>query len=98
MAFLKLCNNTYNCVIFYNRTFKSISSKFKSISVSYGVRRFCLEHNMKVLNVAEKHDAAKNIAGYLSRGASRKVNSYIAVNNLLYFFKYNMIITFHSFI
>lgn len=28
---------------------------------------------MKVLNVAEKNDAAKNIAGYLSRGTSRRV-------------------------
>ena len=29
---------------------------------------------MKVLNVAEKNDAAKNIAGYLSRGTSRRVS------------------------
>ena len=28
---------------------------------------------MKVLNVAEKNDAAKNIAGYLSRGSSQRV-------------------------
>jgi len=28
---------------------------------------------MKVLNVAEKPDAAKNIAGYLSRDTSRRV-------------------------
>lgn len=28
---------------------------------------------MKVLNVAEKHDAAKNIAGYLSRGNCKRV-------------------------
>lgn len=32
---------------------------------------------MKVLNVAEKHDAAKSIAAYLSRGANRKVNIHI---------------------
>lgn len=29
--------------------------------------------DMKVLNVAEKNDAAKGIAGYLSRGSSRRV-------------------------
>lgn len=28
---------------------------------------------MKVLNVAEKNDAAKSIAGYLSRGSSKRV-------------------------
>lgn len=28
---------------------------------------------MKVLNVAEKNDAAKNIAGHLSRGTSNRV-------------------------
>lgn len=28
---------------------------------------------MKVLNVAEKNDAAKNIAAYLSRGSSQRV-------------------------
>lgn len=28
---------------------------------------------MKVLNVAEKNDAAKNIAGYLSKGTSKRV-------------------------
>jgi len=32
---------------------------------------------MKVLNVAEKPDATKNIAGYLSRGTSRRVNKYL---------------------
>lgn len=28
---------------------------------------------MKFLNVAEKNDAAKNIAGFLSRGTARRV-------------------------
>jgi len=32
---------------------------------------------MKILNVAEKPDAAKNIAGYLSRGTSRKINKHL---------------------
>lgn len=76
MAFLKLYNSAYNYVTFYNRTFKGIGSKLsKAINVSCGIRQYCSEHNMKVLNVAEKHDAAKNIAGYLSRGNSRKVHS-----------------------
>jgi len=34
---------------------------------------------MKVLNVAEKPDAAKNIAGYLSHGTSRKVSIYLFI-------------------
>lgn len=29
---------------------------------------------MKILNVAEKNDAAKHIAGYLSGGNSQRVN------------------------
>ena len=32
------------------------------------------EVTMKVLNVAEKNDAAKNIAGHLSRGTSNRVS------------------------
>lgn len=38
------------------------------------VRNKSTNRIMKVLNVAEKNDAAKNIAGYLSRGNCRKVN------------------------
>lgn len=34
-------------------------------------------NKMKYLNVAEKNDAAKNIAGFLSRGTSRRVSLYI---------------------
>lgn len=32
-----------------------------------------LANKMKYLNVAEKNDAAKNIAGFLSRGNSNRV-------------------------
>lgn len=41
------------------------------------VRFFCKKPNeeiMKYLNVAEKNDAAKNIAAILSRGASTRVS------------------------
>lgn len=38
---------------------------------------------MKILNVAEKNDAAKNIAFHLSRGNSRKVNRHECLLSLL---------------
>lgn len=34
----------------------------------------CKSETMKYLNVAEKNDAAKNIAAHLSRGTSRRVS------------------------
>jgi len=51
---------------------------------------------MKVLNVAEKHDAAKSIAAYLSRGTSRKVNNYLLhsmsfIEYLIILFVYNFL-------
>lgn len=36
----------------------------------------CTTETMKFLNVAEKNDAAKNIAQHLSRGTSRRVSSF----------------------
>lgn len=36
----------------------------------------CNFETMKYLNVAEKNDAAKNIAQHLSRGTSRRVSSF----------------------
>lgn len=43
-------------------------------------RKFCNQSNkvtskMKYLNVAEKNDAAKNIASQLSNGSSQRVNN-----------------------
>ncbi|OXU30865.1 hypothetical protein TSAR_001335, partial [Trichomalopsis sarcophagae] len=40
---------------------------------------------MKVLNVAEKNDAAKNIAGYLSRGTSRRKEGLSPYNKIYEF-------------
>lgn len=44
------------------------------------IRSYCKNTGgiMKFLNVAEKNDAAKNIAGFLSRGTARRV---IILNN-----------------
>lgn len=36
---------------------------------------------MKVLNVAEKNDAAKNIASILGRGNCRRVSTFTAIND-----------------
>lgn len=47
------------------------------------------QQSMKVLNVAEKNDAAKNIAGYLSRGNCRKREG-LSVYNKIYEFNVNL--------
>lgn len=80
MALLKLHNIVLNCTTFYNLTLKSTTNKsnlWKLANVCYSINRYCSKCNMKVLNVAEKHDAAKSITAYLSRGTSRKVSNYL---------------------
>ncbi|XP_062545521.1 DNA topoisomerase 3-alpha [Armigeres subalbatus] len=58
-------------------------------------RKFCSQSRtgnveiMKYLNVAEKNDAAKNIAGLLSRGSSQRREGYSPYNKI-YEFKYNI--------
>lgn len=70
MALSKLYNIALDYTIYYGLKSNNLSSKKP---VFYSLRRYCSKRIMKVLNVAEKPDAAKNIAGYLSRGTSRKV-------------------------
>lgn len=41
---------------------------------NFGVVRSKLHTKMKVLNVAEKNDAAKSIAAVMSKGASQRVS------------------------
>ncbi|KAI4472680.1 hypothetical protein M0802_016580, partial [Mischocyttarus mexicanus] len=54
------------------------------------VRNKSINRNiMKVLNVAEKNDAAKNIAGYLSRGNVRKRDG-LSVYNKIYEFNIHL--------
>ncbi|KAL6425769.1 hypothetical protein ACFW04_009678 [Cataglyphis niger] len=85
MAFLKLYN-ILNCTIFYNLTFKSTANNLsKLINASYSINRYYSKCNMKVLNVAEKHDAAKSIAAYLSRGTSRKREGLSVYNKIFEF-------------
>ena len=45
-----------------------------------------IEAGMKILNVAEKNDAAKNLAGYLSGGNLRRVSTTIGVIDILFDF------------
>jgi len=81
MAYLKFSkfSKLYNITLLSrvtpcNLVLKSVTNFCKPTNASLMVTRwYCLQRTMKVLNVAEKHDAAKNIAGYLSRGTSRKV-------------------------
>jgi len=77
MALSKLFNITLNCTIYYGlkNTVNNLASK-NSANAFFSLRRFCLKCIMKVLNVVEKPDAAKNIVGYLSRGTSKRINIY----------------------
>lgn len=77
--FYNLLSRVSFCNVTLNQT---VSNSPKFISNLYSIRHYCSKQTfgkckMKVLNVAEKHDAAKNIAYYLSRGNNRKVNNYI---------------------
>lgn len=44
--------------------------------------KVCHSTEMKYLNVAEKNDAAKTIAGQLSNGTARRVSIYIYILHL----------------
>lgn len=86
---------TYQCITLELKTvmryithYVTFISAFKNIKISTIkltnntisiVRNKSTNHIMKVLNVAEKNDAAKNIAGYLSRGNCKKVNIIICI-------------------
>lgn len=50
---------------------KSVNKRRISLSLILNQQK---EKNMKVLNVAEKNDAAKNIANCISRGGNRWVS------------------------
>lgn len=82
MALSKLFNITLDYTIYYVGLKSNNLSSKKSVNAFYSLRRYCSKGIMKVLNVAEKPDAAKNIAGYLSRGTSRRVNNIYTVHSL----------------
>lgn len=53
---------------------------FLKLKTCLNVRFYSAANNnniMKYLNVAEKNDAAKNIAGFLSRGTARRVCCFV---------------------
>lgn len=62
MLFVTKVFNTAQLSLYKSKQYYQFFIRFKS---SFTV--------MKVLNVAEKNDAAKSIAGYLSRGSSKRV-------------------------
>lgn len=62
MLFVTKVFNTAQLSLYESKQYYQFFIRFKS---SFTV--------MKVLNVAEKNDAAKGIAGYLSRGSSKRV-------------------------
>lgn len=77
MALFKLYNvvNCISCNLTVESIRSTLATRSKPINVHCFVKRFSSKRVMKVLNVAEKHDAAKNIAAHLSRGNNRKVNN-----------------------
>lgn len=62
MLFVTKVFNTAQLSLYESKQYYQLFIRFKS---SFTV--------MRVLNVAEKNDAAKSIAGYLSRGSSKRV-------------------------
>ncbi|KAL6262200.1 hypothetical protein P5V15_007297 [Pogonomyrmex californicus] len=90
MAFFKWHNialNYISCGPTF-KTFRGIANNFsnkKFAIVFYLPKQYCSKSDMKVLNVAEKHDAAKNIAAYLSRGTSRKREGLSVYNKIFEF-------------
>ncbi|XP_029173837.1 DNA topoisomerase 3-alpha-like [Nylanderia fulva] len=85
MALLKLRSIVLNCSILSNQTLKSTTDYLFKFPNAYSISRYCSKCNMKVLNVAEKHDAAKNIAAYLSRGTSKKREGFSVYNKIFEF-------------
>jgi len=61
--------------MFQKISLNTLSILFKNVYriqiCSYSIKE--INYRMKVLNVAEKNDAAKNIAGYLSGGNLQRV-------------------------
>jgi len=80
MALSKLFNITLNCTIYYGlkNTVSNLASKNRT-NAFLSLKRYYSKCIMKVLNVAEKPDAAKNIAGYLSRGTIYAMHSVLSV-------------------
>jgi len=73
------CSSIVNCVDFHSSCVKSKSSeacKDNSDDHNLGNKHSSTTSRMKVLNVAEKNDAAKRIAGLLSRGTARTVRKF----------------------
>ncbi|XP_076233663.1 topoisomerase 3-alpha isoform X2 [Calliopsis andreniformis] len=60
-------------------------SLYKSVQCAFFMSCNSSIKVMKVLNVAEKNDAAKNIAGYLSRGTSRRRDGLSPYNKIYEF-------------
>jgi len=77
MALSKLSNITLNYTIYYGLkyTVSNLASK-NPANAFFSLRRYCSKCIMKILNVAVKPDA-KNIAGYLLRGTSKRVNKHL---------------------
>lgn len=73
--------NGFIAILMYIKVSKLLSKVYvKTCHLKISLNGFSVNHptsaaakKMKVLNVAEKNDAAKNIAGFLSNGNNRRV-------------------------
>lgn len=64
----------YKCCRNFKILNKIFDKSFKQKTLIYMKKTFILQTMLKILNVAEKNDAAKSIAAHLSKGTSRMVN------------------------
>ncbi|XP_012057921.1 PREDICTED: DNA topoisomerase 3-alpha-like [Atta cephalotes] len=86
MAFFKSYTIALNCTIYYGLKSKASNLFSKNLGYTFCLlKQYCSKSIMKVLNVAEKPDAAKNIAGYLSHGTSRKREGFSKYNKIFEF-------------
>lgn len=88
--FKKSCHSSWTRIDSIGiRSFEPLSTLFQPVQ-RQELRSYCLESSqMKVLNVAEKNDAAKNIANILSRGTSRRREG-LSTYNKVYEFDYDV--------
>jgi len=63
---------------------KAVLKCFRTVFTAH--RCYCAKpgQEMKFLNVAEKNDAAKTIAGLLSNGAARRVRNLVGILGYIY--------------
>lgn len=75
LKIMKFCSILKHVNFFVRQPVNVRNCKFSVSTINQNINRCDKKSNeiMKVLNVAEKNDAAKNIAAHLARGTSKRV-------------------------